>query len=345
MTPFTIKGMRSAAEMSRLQPEMKKLQEQYKNDRIKQNEEIQALYKEHGVNPLGGCLPTLLPLPIFFIIFRLLRGLNARHNGVMAPLVRVLRHDIGGPGGYVAPHYLSYKTTMFQHLIGSNGVLKSFGVDLGLTARDHHASVGAAVPYFALIVVMTGSQYWQTRQINQRNPAAAQANPQMKLTMQLFPAFYAVISLSIPASVVFYLLMSGLYRMAQNSISYRFDPVLARAAAQPTDVIEASAKETKIGSPAKAALTSGQKPRVRAEAASSRPSGQLPEPARAAGSHRRRPPPSPASPGASDGPVVIQGGDGGAAPTLRKASSPRCGKPTRPQAKDQRGSGAATSSP
>ncbi|HWW54765.1 MAG TPA: membrane protein insertase YidC, partial [Acidimicrobiales bacterium] len=111
VTPFTIKGMRSAAQMSRLQPEMKKLQEQYKNDRVKQNEEVQALFKEHGVNPLGGCLPMLLPLPIFFIIFRLLRGLNARHNGVFAPLVRVLRHNIGGPGGYVAPHYLSYKTT------------------------------------------------------------------------------------------------------------------------------------------------------------------------------------------------------------------------------------------
>ena len=46
VTPFTIKGMRSAAEMSRLQPEMKKLQDQYKNDKIKQNEEMQALFRE-----------------------------------------------------------------------------------------------------------------------------------------------------------------------------------------------------------------------------------------------------------------------------------------------------------
>src|SRR5579872_2443310 len=92
VTPFTIKGMRSAAEMSRLQPEMKRLQDEYKNDRIKQNEEMQKLFKEHGVNPLGGCLPTLLPLPIFFIIFALLRKLSSRHNGVFSPLVRVLRH-------------------------------------------------------------------------------------------------------------------------------------------------------------------------------------------------------------------------------------------------------------
>src|ERR1700676_1804941 len=108
VTPFTIKGMRSAAEMSRLQPEMKKLQDQYKNDKVKQNEEMQALFKEHGVNPLGGCLPTLLPLPIFFIIFRLLERLNGHHTGAFAPLVRLVRHQIGGTGGYVAPHYLAY---------------------------------------------------------------------------------------------------------------------------------------------------------------------------------------------------------------------------------------------
>src|ERR1700731_977796 len=80
VTPFTIKGMRSMAEMARLQPEMKKLQDQYKNDRVKMNEEMQALFKEHKVNPLGGCLPTILPLPIFFIIFRMLRGMTSRHH-------------------------------------------------------------------------------------------------------------------------------------------------------------------------------------------------------------------------------------------------------------------------
>src|SRR3974377_2403026 len=70
ITPFTVKGMRSAAEMSRLQPEIKKIQDANKNDRIKQNEEMQALFKEHGGHPLGGCLPTLVPLPLFFLLFR-----------------------------------------------------------------------------------------------------------------------------------------------------------------------------------------------------------------------------------------------------------------------------------
>jgi YidC/Oxa1 family membrane protein insertase len=229
ITPFTVKGMRSAAEMSRLQPEIKKIQDQNKNDRLKQNEEMQALFKEHGVNPLGGCLPTLLPLPIFFIVFRLLEHLNGRKTGAAAPMVRLLRGQIGGPGGYVAPHYLAYPQKLTQAIIHDNGVLKAFGMNLAAKARDHHGSVAAAIPFYVLIIVMTLSQYWQQRQINQRNPAAANANPQMKMTMQLFPAFYALISLNIPATVVFYLLISGLYRMAQNSLSYRYDPVLRRA--------------------------------------------------------------------------------------------------------------------
>ncbi|GAC1589553.1 MAG: hypothetical protein NVS3B21_06260 [Acidimicrobiales bacterium] len=253
VTPFTIKSMRSAAEMARLQPEIKKLQDQYKNDKIKQNEEMQALFKEHGVNPLGGCIPALLPMPIFFIIFRLLRGMTARKTGVFSPLVRVVRHQIGGGAGYVEPHYIAYKTSLHQHIVASDGHLRSFGMDLAQAARDHHSSWLVAIPFYALIVIMTITQYWQQRQMNIRNPQAA-ANQQTKLMMQIFPAFYALISLSIPASVVVYLLISGLFRMAQQTLSYRFDPVLARPAIPPATI---DAKSRPVPAGAKAALTGG----------------------------------------------------------------------------------------
>jgi YidC/Oxa1 family membrane protein insertase len=220
VTPLTVKGMRSMAEMARLQPEMKKLQDQYKNDRVKLNEEMQVLFKEHKVNPLGGCLPTLLPLPIFFIIFRLLRGLDAKSSHHIFDPRRIVN-------GLPSPKYLAHSSSMYQHLVADGGKMVSFGMDLGKSARDSHGSIGAAIPFYALIVIMTVSQYVQQRQMNARNPQAANANPQMKMTMQLFPAFYALISLTIPASVVFYLLISGLFRMAQNSISYRFDPRLS----------------------------------------------------------------------------------------------------------------------
>ena len=224
ITPLTIKGMRSMAEMARLQPEMKKLQDQYKNDRIKLNEEMQALFKEHNVNPLGGCLPTLLPLPVFIVIFRLLERLTSKNHYQLFDPRRVLNN-------LPNPHYLAHKSSLYQHLVRDGGKMVSFGFDLGKSARDHHPSVAAALPYYGLIVIMTVSQYVQQQQMNKRNPQAANANPQMKITMQLFPAFYAVISLAIPASVVLYLLVSGLYRMAQNYLSYTYDPKLKSVAA------------------------------------------------------------------------------------------------------------------
>jgi len=226
ITPFSIKGMRSMAEMARLQPEMKKLQDQYRGDRVRQNEEMQKLFREHGVNPLGGCLPNVLPLPVFFIIFKLLRGLTAIHNGPFAVVVRVLRNSHGLPAGFANPHYLGFSTRFTQDLTASGGHMKAFGMDLAKSARDPHGTVAAAIPFYALIVIMTASQYWMQRQLNRNNPQAM-SNPQTKMMMQLMPAFYALISLTIPASVVFYLFVSGVFRMVQNALSYKYDPALA----------------------------------------------------------------------------------------------------------------------
>ena len=69
-TPFTLKGTRSMIQMQRLQPEMKRLQLKYKDDRQKLNEELMAFYKENNLNPLGGCLPLLLQTPIFIILYQ-----------------------------------------------------------------------------------------------------------------------------------------------------------------------------------------------------------------------------------------------------------------------------------
>ena len=60
--------------MQRLQPEIKKLQERYKDDRQRMQQETMRLYKEHKVNPLGSCLPLLLQIPFFIALFYLLRG-------------------------------------------------------------------------------------------------------------------------------------------------------------------------------------------------------------------------------------------------------------------------------
>jgi YidC/Oxa1 family membrane protein insertase len=61
-------------DLQRLQPEMKRIQERYKEDRQRMNQEMMKLYQEHKVNPLGSCLPILLQLPFFISLFYLLRG-------------------------------------------------------------------------------------------------------------------------------------------------------------------------------------------------------------------------------------------------------------------------------
>ena len=67
--PLNQKAMRSQMAMQALQPEMKALQERYKDDRAKLSQETQKLFKQHGANPLGGCLPILLQMPILFTLF------------------------------------------------------------------------------------------------------------------------------------------------------------------------------------------------------------------------------------------------------------------------------------
>ena len=72
--PLTFKQVRSMQDLQRLQPEMKRIQERYKDDRQRMNQEMMKLYQEHKVNPLGSCLPILLQLPFFISLFYLLRG-------------------------------------------------------------------------------------------------------------------------------------------------------------------------------------------------------------------------------------------------------------------------------
>ena len=73
--PLTVKSTKSMMEMQRIQPEFRKLQQKYKGDREKLNEEVMKLYREHGVSPVGGCLPLLLQMPFFVCLYGVIKGL------------------------------------------------------------------------------------------------------------------------------------------------------------------------------------------------------------------------------------------------------------------------------
>jgi YidC/Oxa1 family membrane protein insertase len=81
LVPLFIKQMHSMRKMSALNPQLMELRKKYKNDKQTLNEETMRLYRENGVNPLGGCLPLLAQMPMFFALFSVLRGIADWKSG------------------------------------------------------------------------------------------------------------------------------------------------------------------------------------------------------------------------------------------------------------------------
>lgn len=82
--PITQKGLKSMKNMQKLQPKMAKIKEKYKSDPSRMNQEMMNLYKTYKVNPLGGCLPMVLQIPVFFALYKvLLQSIELRHAPFM----------------------------------------------------------------------------------------------------------------------------------------------------------------------------------------------------------------------------------------------------------------------
>ena len=78
--PLGSKSYKSMSEMKKIQPLMKDIREKYKNDKKKMNEEVMSLYRTYKINPLGGCLPMVVQLPVFFALYRMLyQAIELRH--------------------------------------------------------------------------------------------------------------------------------------------------------------------------------------------------------------------------------------------------------------------------
>jgi YidC/Oxa1 family membrane protein insertase len=224
IAPLTLKTTRSMLAMQQLQPELKKLQEKHKDDRQAFAQAQMELFREHNVSPFGSCLPMLLPLPIFFGLYRVITGLS--HHGA---------------NGASDPKYLSPGTQMYKDIVAAGGHLKAFGMDLSLNAFSHHATVWAALPYWILVLVLAGTGYLQSSQMMSRNPNAS-ANPQMRL-MKYLPLFLVVLFVRFPAGVLLYYAMSNVCRIVQQDAMYRFDPKVKALVVQEVREVEAHTHE------------------------------------------------------------------------------------------------------
>ena len=210
--PLTAKQARSMQKMQLIQPEIKKLQAKYKDNRQQLNEEIMKFYKENQVNPAAGCLPLVFQMPVFFALFRVLR----------APYSHVPRDSklYDAFCGSDTPSVCSH------HPKG----LSFLGMNLSKAASDITGGFTSALPYFLLIALVVVTGYLQFKQTQSRQ-TNAQANPQAAMMGKIFPALFAFISYRLPSGVVLYFLVSNGWQIGQQALIFRTapDPVLGGA--------------------------------------------------------------------------------------------------------------------
>ena len=217
LTPLTVKSTRSMVAMQKLQPELKKLQQKYKGpeNRALLNEEMMRLYREHGTNPLSSCFPVLAQAPFLFILYSVIHGLSA-----LDPLKQA------------APKYIPHTSNMYRDLVLSKGQINVFGMDMSLKPFDHHSSFYAAIPFFAMLFIAVGLQYFQMAQINNRNKKAGNAMPaQQQMIQRFMPILFVYFYVIIPAAVVLYMVVSTLIRIITQDIMFRIgvsDPSKAK---------------------------------------------------------------------------------------------------------------------
>jgi YidC/Oxa1 family membrane protein insertase len=198
LIPLTVKQVKSTRVMQELAPEIKRLQAKHKNDRTKLNEEMMALYKERGFNPMAGCWPLLAQMPFFFALYQV-----------------IFRTEVAGE-----PNILRGRTF--------------FGVPLeqhwlALPSWDKIFSA-AGITILVLTTTMALTTYISQRQL--MNKQTAQVNPQQQMIMKIMPLMFFVFAVNVPLAVIIYWVTTNFWSVGQQYILLRTHPVPAGADAQ-----------------------------------------------------------------------------------------------------------------
>jgi YidC/Oxa1 family membrane protein insertase len=216
--PLFVKQIKSQRSMSELAPKVKELQAKYKGDKERMNTEVMALYKEHGANPIMGCLPLLLQMPIFYSLFHVLRYIS-EHGGTA---------KVG-----FKPQYGWSASELY-----SAGHAKVFGVPLalGFKTASKATTFGASVSTVRIvtviaIIVMASTTFLTQRQLMARN--ATSGNPmaqQQKMMLYILPPLFALFGLNFQAGVLIYWVTSNVWSLGQQHFVIKSMPVVATAA-------------------------------------------------------------------------------------------------------------------
>ena len=212
MIPLAIKQAHSmqanrgnAEKMRKLQPEVKRLKEKYKDDRQRQYEEQKKLYEEHGVNMLGGlggCLPMLLQMPIFFAMYSVLQGCN----------------QIIGARDCVPGYHIPKDSPLYTSIVEQTDMFLGTNLEFSPGRVFSESGTVAVLPYVILIAVMAGTMWWQTSMMMKAQPAP---DPQFAATqkiMKFMPLMLVVFSWNFPAGLILYWSASNTWTIGQQFI-------------------------------------------------------------------------------------------------------------------------------
>jgi YidC/Oxa1 family membrane protein insertase len=217
--PLFVKQIKSQRRMQELAPKIKELQGKHKGDRETLNTELMKLYKEHGTNPVSGCLPLILQLPVFFALFKVMNEFRPKSDGSF--------HGAYG---------------LSDELIRQGAHAKVFGAPISaafnssasfLSRLDGSATTVKVVAAL-MIVTMGGTTFWTQRQMMARNgaPADPQQAQVQKIMLYILPLSFALFGFSFPIGVLLYWLTTNVWSMGQQHyVIRRMPPVVPGAAA------------------------------------------------------------------------------------------------------------------
>ncbi|KOX35388.1 preprotein translocase subunit YidC [Saccharothrix sp. NRRL B-16348] len=207
--PF-VGQVRSMRKMQEFAPELQKIKKKYANDKQRQAQEMQKLQSEHGVNPLGGCLPMLVQIPVFIGLFHVLRSFKPGWG-------EVYFFDAQGVESFVNAKLFGANLSTFITMPWDDPSQPSL-TDFG-TSRN--AVLYVAIP---LMIIASIATHFTARHSVARQTQAAADNPQTaimnKLTLYIFPLGVLVGGLFFPIAILLYWLSNNAWTLGQQYIVY-----------------------------------------------------------------------------------------------------------------------------
>ncbi len=224
LLPLNIKQQKSMKKMQLLQPRLAKIQEKYANDKEKQSQEMMKLYQEMGVNPMGGCLPMLIQLPILFALYNIIRKPMSYIMMLGQEQILKINEIITGKAGEFATvnqiqlaRKLEPALDKISGIVDKSDILNFnfFGFDLSVTPTFQFISEHIE---YALIPVFAGATTYLVSVISSKisgNSANNEAVSSMKTMNTIFPFMTAWFAITLPAGLGLYWTISNLFQIAQ----------------------------------------------------------------------------------------------------------------------------------